>query len=428
MKNMRFFTMSKGLFMRSNSKEIDVIKKDNRLIEAKYKLTIHEQRLLWVLLGSITLEDEDFKKYTINISELAEQFGMAKSQSVYSEIQETCKSLLSRQLDISQGNRRIFVNWLSYVEYLEGKGKVIIGFHEALKPYLLQLKSHFTQYHISAVTQFKSVYSIRFYELIKMFEYKGNGGQFYRILSIQEIRDFMQLEENEYKLFADLKKRVIEPALKEMNEFSDICIVYIDYIKSGRAVVEIKIIAEPKTPEKSVVAIPDETTTEQYNPSKTALMDLGVSEETASKWLAKFDTAKITRNIAYTLAMQKQGEVKNAVAYLVKCIELDAAKGWEEQQLKQKEKTKLTKSPAKEESNLKDTLPKITQEENQLMLKNFWLLPEIRQDAMRDIFGAKQSDALRKMWRAEIKKGNKPEERAMFKQEFVSFIKSEADF
>ncbi len=414
--------------MRANSKEIDVIKKDNRLIEAKYKLTIHEQRLLWVLLGSITLEDEDFKKYTINISDLAEQFGMAKSQSVYSEIQETCKSLLSRQLDISQGNRRIFVNWLSYVEYLEGKGKVIIGFHEALKPYLLQLKSHFTQYHISAVTQFKSVYSIRFYELIKMFEYKGSGGQFYRTLSIREIRDFMQLEENEYKLFADLKKRVIEPALKEMNEFSDIRIVYIDYIKSGRAVTEIKITAEPKAQEKAAVAMLGEINTEQYNLSKTALMNLGVSEETAHKWLAKFDTAKISRNIAYMFAMQKQGEVKNAVAYLVKCIEVDAAKGWEEQQRKQPEKNKAIKPSENKQPDLKCASAKITKDENQLVLQNFWLLPEITQDTMRDIFVAKQIDALKKIWRAEIKKGNKPEERAIFKQEFVNFIKMETDF
>ena len=67
---------SEGLFMRSSSQEVEVVKKDNRLIEAKYKLSIHEQRLLFILLGNITIEDEDFQSYEINISKLAEQFGM----------------------------------------------------------------------------------------------------------------------------------------------------------------------------------------------------------------------------------------------------------------------------------------------------------------------------------------------------------------
>ena len=64
---------SEGLFMRSSSQEVEVVKKDNRLIEAKYKLSIHEQRLLFILLGNITIEDEDFQSYEINISKVAAQ-------------------------------------------------------------------------------------------------------------------------------------------------------------------------------------------------------------------------------------------------------------------------------------------------------------------------------------------------------------------
>ena len=46
--------MQEGLFV--NPKGNEIIKKDNNLIEAKYRLTVHEQRLVLTVLSAITIK------------------------------------------------------------------------------------------------------------------------------------------------------------------------------------------------------------------------------------------------------------------------------------------------------------------------------------------------------------------------------------
>ena len=134
----------KGLFM-SSSKEIQIIKKDNRLIEAKYKLSIHQQRVLYTLLDIIHTTDEDFKHYKINIGDIARKFELETSQYLYSQMQEAISDLVTKKITFNDGDDTVVMAWLSYARYRKGQGNVEISFHKDLKPYLLQLKSHFSQ-------------------------------------------------------------------------------------------------------------------------------------------------------------------------------------------------------------------------------------------------------------------------------------------
>ena len=244
------------------------------------------------------------------------------------------------------------------------------------------------------------------------------------MFSIEDIRKYMQLEKNEYSVFQDLKKRVIAPALKEIDEHSDLGIIQVDYIKKGKSIAEIKITVEPK---KQIMLDLDASSDDEKEPNDATktLMTFGVTEDTAIKWVRKFGVGKVLRNVAYTLAMQKSGEVKNPIAYLAKCIELDAGKGWEEEQRKREGQQKQTiENEHHKEEKLEE--PRHNgQQDNIAALEKFWSLSEITQDAMRDIFFSQRSDALKKIWKEEIKKGNKPEDRAMFRHDFVEFIKTE---
>ena len=382
---------SEGLFMRSNSQEVEVVKKDNRLIEAKYKLSIHEQRLLFILLGNITIEDEDFQSYEINISKLAEQFGMEKSKSLYFEMQEAADTLLTKRIKlIDTDEDSDTVTWLSRSKYKKGAGKINVEFHPALKPYLLQLKSHFTQYQISAVAQFKSSYSIRFYELLKMFEYKGKGGQFYREFTIRELRDYMQIDKGIYENFKDLRIRVIEPSVKEINSFSDIKIVQVDYIKSGRAVAEIRITAEPKNQMVMSFEEPKEAEKNDEHPEAVkALLSFGIAENTAIKWTKKYGKVRVLRNVAYTLAMQKEGKVNNPQMYLSKAMEDDYGSQWQAESVKaqdeQKKRIKAEKTQEQEDESRRNQ----SREETEVAIRIFEGLSDGEQDIILDSIAAK---------------------------------------
>ena len=63
-----YLYQNEGLFV-NTKKNIQLIKKDNRLIEAKYRLSIHQQRVLYTLLEKIHSSDDDFMHYDIDIGD-----------------------------------------------------------------------------------------------------------------------------------------------------------------------------------------------------------------------------------------------------------------------------------------------------------------------------------------------------------------------
>ena len=326
-----------------------MIRKDNRLIEAQYRLSVHQQRVVYTLLEMIHPADDDLMPYTISISDMAERFGLEKSNAIYAQMQEAISDLVVKKLVITEGADTVVMAWLSQARYRKGQGTVEISFHKDLKPYLLHLKSYFTQYNISSVIRFKSSYSIRFYELLKMNEYLGRGGRFYRDFSLQSLRVFLQIGDEKYQNFKDLRVFVIESAVKEINDYSDISIVSVEYIKTGRAVTDVKIVAEPKNESKiepAKLLEPDSS-----YPSSEILLSLGVSDEMRSKWVKKFGKGRVIRNVSYALKMQQEGKVTTPLAYLSKAIQDDyaiQAEGQHQAELDKASKNKQLKMAAQQ--------------------------------------------------------------------------------
>lgn len=322
--------------------DTQLIKKDNRIIEAQYKLSVHQQRVVYSILEMIHPADEDFRHYHISLADIAKRFGLESSNSLYEQMQEAIADLVTKKLVMMEGEDIVVMAWLSYARYRKGSSMLEISFHKDLKPYLLHLKSHFTQYNLTSVVRFKSSYSIRVYELLKMNEYLGRGGRFYRDFSLDTLRKYLQIEQGTYENFKDFRIRVIETAIKEINDYSDISIVSVEYIKTGRAVTDVKIIAEPKNESKIEPAklIGPDTS----YPSSETLLSLGVSDGMLSKWIKKFGKDCVIRNVSYALKMQQEGKVTTPLAYLSKAIQDDYATQAESQH-----QTELDKSSKKKQ-------------------------------------------------------------------------------
>lgn len=175
-----------------------VVRKRNELIEARYRLTLGEQRLILLLVSQISPDDVDFKDYQIRVADFVQMFELGSDKSVYEKVEQAAQSLVGKKLELSTGNRKKFATWLSYVEYVEGSGVVEMRFDKSLKPYLLQLKAHFTQYQLKRVVHFKSQYSIRLYEFLKTEEFKAKNGYFKRTFELEELRERLGLSKDEY--------------------------------------------------------------------------------------------------------------------------------------------------------------------------------------------------------------------------------------
>ena len=235
-----------NLFFREDNQVV----KANKLIEAKGKLSLIEQKLFASLISEITPDDEDFKYYEIKISDIAE-FMDRKSKSIYDDLKVASSNLRKKEIVIQEKNSNgksefLITGLLSSARYQEGEGKIKFRIDPDLKPYLLAINGEntpFTKYQLVNILKLSSSYSIRIYELLKQYLKIRK-----RTFEINELRSFLGIEDK-YNRFEAFERRVLKVAVKEINEYTDI---NIDYKKNrnGRRVTHIEFSIQPSTVDK----------------------------------------------------------------------------------------------------------------------------------------------------------------------------------
>ncbi len=229
----------------------NVVTKSNELIEASYRLSLNEARILFYGISLINPLSGEFPlEYRIDVKKFAEMFNL-DSHNVYETIKEiVMDKFWEREFTIPTENHRKFRGrWLIGVEYSDHQGFLKIFFHPKIQPFLSQLKKNFTSYYLEKIVHFKSIYSIRFYEITIMRLNKSMSNKDTFSLPISEIKEKMALSDK-YQRFSNFKDRVLERAKKEINKHSDIHLSY-KIKKLGRSPHEIEFTVTRKT-EKSV--------------------------------------------------------------------------------------------------------------------------------------------------------------------------------
>jgi plasmid replication initiation protein len=291
----------------------------NKIIEARYKLSIGEQRLVKVLVSMIEPTDEDFKKYRIAVSDLANLLDI-KRKDFYGAVKMATRKLIGNVLSFELEKRTIQAAWLASADYHDGEGFVDLQFAPVLKPFLLQLKQHFTTYELGNVIRLKHRYSIRIYELLKQYEKIGR-----RKFTVSDLRSFLMLDEGQYKLYKDFKKYVLLPAQSELPEKTDISFDMVEEREWKTCVAIEFIIKSQKRPQNTFSkheAVKEPEVPEEKTDNQTVglLINLGVTRKTAEKIAKECDEGRILAAIAYTQARQKVGRLENPAGFLVEAI------------------------------------------------------------------------------------------------------------
>jgi plasmid replication initiation protein len=221
--------------MEENNKDL-VITRHNSLIEGCYKLSLDEQRLLYLCITQLDSRKPLPKdnSFTITADQFAKAFNI-DTTNVYRQLEEASKDLAERWLRTNDGRYREQFRWVFGVRYHDHEGKVTLGFSPWVVPYLTSLQKQFTSLKLSQIANLKSVYSIRLLEFLIQFK---STGKF--IIDLDRFKDRLGIE-NEYNRFYNLKKRVIEPALKELREKSNLNIDW-KPIKFGKIIKQLEFV------------------------------------------------------------------------------------------------------------------------------------------------------------------------------------------
>ncbi len=216
----------------------DLVVKDNVLINASYNLEVTEQRL--ILLSIIRARETGQgitadSRLQIHASDYANRFDVTK-EAAYDALKNAVNNLFERKFsykEYTDNNKEIVVKsrWVSQIAYIEDSAVLEVIFAPAVVPFITRLEKHFTSYQMKQVAQVTSKYGIRLYELLIQWREIGKTP----VLEINDFRFKLGIEDTEYKNMSDLKRRVIDPAIKQINEFTDITVTY-EQKKSGRTI------------------------------------------------------------------------------------------------------------------------------------------------------------------------------------------------
>lgn len=221
------------------------IVQSNFLIERKHKLSLAATQLMFTITGMINKDDDDLKEYKVDVTEFSKLW-KTDPKNAYDEIKKALSELRKGGIDEtfydpeSEKKRFISVGFISKAEYVEGEGYCLVNIDPILKPHYIQLKDNFTKYKIDNLIRLTaaraSVSQVRIYELLKQYQKIG-----WREFTIEELKNYLglieydstgKIKKEKYKgNNSDLKKKVLEPCKKTINESTDI---YIDYEFKGR--------------------------------------------------------------------------------------------------------------------------------------------------------------------------------------------------
>lgn len=215
------------------------VKQSNAMNEARYKLSMQEQRLILTIASLIKDEDTHATEYSMTAPQLSRLWGITADE-VYTVAKEVTKELHHRTLEIVDDKAKYFrrSNWVHRSEYKNGV--LTMRMHEDLAPHLFQLKKAFTVIQLETVLKLKSIYAIRIYELLKQYEKFEE-----RTFTIQELREMLVLKDK-YPQYAHFKKYVILQAQKELAS-TDMAFEFTEDKKYTRSIQEITFVFAKKT-------------------------------------------------------------------------------------------------------------------------------------------------------------------------------------
>ena len=215
----------------------DLVVKTNRLNQAFQVLSLAEFHI--VQLAIVDARDTGTGLTTdmplrIDALRYADVFGTTR-QNAYMRMKEAEETLFNRRFSFfDEDGKLVKSRWISQVKYLDNEGAIEIVFTPAVVQGISRIngvKEFFTQYLLSQTAQLKSVYSSRLYELL----IQWRSTEKTPIINLEDFRAQLGIEENQYKLMSDFKKRVLDLAINDINEKTDIKVTYQQH-KKGRSI------------------------------------------------------------------------------------------------------------------------------------------------------------------------------------------------
>lgn len=235
-----------GLFDRydltKSVKMANGILKSEHYTQPELELTMQQKKLLLFLVSKIEKNDTELQTVTIQISDYCELFGINWDGGRNKALLR--KSILSLGkkcfiLPIAPGREKLF-RWIGAVDLDYNNGTLQIKLDESLKDFYIGVRNNYTIFQLGYTVSFTSKYSFMLYEFLKSVHKEKKTVY----ISADEARE--RFAYGKYPNFAHFRKNVLDVAIEEINEKTDIT-VKMALTHKGKKCENIIFYIEPKT-------------------------------------------------------------------------------------------------------------------------------------------------------------------------------------
>jgi len=210
------------------------VRQHNALTNARYEYTETQANIFLVLLSKLRKEAPD-AVYQITVPEMERATG---HQYNYKQLRESTKEMMGRVHEITtrHNGQQVLRQLVLFkrIDYLLGTGSIEIEFNEYATPYLFDLKNNFTSFQLQAALSLTSKHAKRIYQICSQWKDKGETQE----MAILDLKKTLGLADNkgreDYTEISMFKKNVLDVAVKQINEKTDLLIGY-KLEKKGRA-------------------------------------------------------------------------------------------------------------------------------------------------------------------------------------------------
>jgi plasmid replication initiation protein len=215
------------------NKELEV-RQANALTNARYEYTETQANIFLVLLSKLRKDSPD-DVYQISVPELEK---LTSKKLNYKQLRNSTEEMMGRvhKIHTHHNGKEVFRQLVLFkrIDYILGTGTIELEFNEYAIPYLFDLKNNFTSFQVQAALNLPSKHAKRIYQICSQWKDKGQTKK----VAILDLKKTLGLADDkgneEYTILAMFKKKVLDVAVKQINEKTDLRIDY-QLEKVGRA-------------------------------------------------------------------------------------------------------------------------------------------------------------------------------------------------
>ncbi|MGL4989897.1 MAG: RepB family plasmid replication initiator protein [Sarcina sp.] len=179
-------------------------------IKNKFSLSENEKKIAELF---ISLVDSKYENQEVNVfMETLKQYLIMDED----DIKKILKSLSGKVLELTRGDDEFIINAFSYIKISDKKKEVSFKFNNQIEGLYKKLMDIYIKSSKFKMESLNGKYSWIIYELISKIPDKK---EYY--ISIDYLKQILKID-NQYKLYADLKRKVLLYSQREINEKTDI--------------------------------------------------------------------------------------------------------------------------------------------------------------------------------------------------------------